>query len=43
MIVQKSLSMFRIQMKTKKIVANIKDRISDLKDRIREMVEKEKK
>ena len=30
-------------MKTKKIVANIKDRISDLKDRIREMVEKEKK
>ena len=40
---QKCLLIIRIQMKTKKIVGEIKDRISDLKDRIKNMSETEKK
>ena len=32
-----------VQMKRKKIVAEIKGRISDLKDRIREVIDTEKK
>ena len=42
LIMQKLLLILRIQMK-KKIVAQMKDRISNLKDRIKEMSETEKK
>ena len=38
---QKNL-LILVQMKTKKNVAEIKNRISDLKDRIKKMSEKEK-
>ena len=43
LIMQKCLSILRIQYENKRNVAEIEYRISDLKDRIKEMSEREKK